>query len=65
MHLKMDEMEEDDSFDAFQALEIDLDYEFDASRYFDFSRAESLSEVREAESWFESAGSYPPSRKNF
>ncbi|XXG76000.1 hypothetical protein AAC387_Pa08g0448 [Persea americana] len=55
----MDEME--DSCYTFEAVEIDLDYEFDASRYFDFTRMESLSEVREAESWFESAGSYPPS----
>ncbi|XP_058104687.1 protein TPX2 [Magnolia sinica] len=58
----MDEKMED-SFDTegFQLFEIDLDYEFDASRYFDFSRMESLSEAREAELWFETAGSYPPS----
>ncbi|KAL0393422.1 UNVERIFIED_CONTAM: hypothetical protein Slati_4308400 [Sesamum latifolium] len=45
----------------FTAYEIDLDYEFDASRFFDFSRAESPMEARQAELWFDSAGSYPPS----
>ncbi|XP_011081080.1 protein TPX2 isoform X1 [Sesamum indicum] len=45
----------------FTAYEIDLDYEFDASRFFDFSRAESPLEARQAELWFDSAGSYPPS----
>lgn len=47
----------------FVASEIDLDYEFDAARFFDFTRPESISETDEAEHWFESAGSYPPSRK--
>ncbi|XP_057951768.1 protein TPX2 [Malania oleifera] len=47
----------EDAFDS----EIDLDYEFDAVRCFDFSRPESHAEAREAESWFESAGTYPPS----
>ncbi|MQM11063.1 hypothetical protein Taro_043966, partial [Colocasia esculenta] len=45
----------------FLSLELDLDYEFDASRYFDFSRPESPLAARAAELWFESAGSYPPS----
>ncbi|KAK4435186.1 protein TPX2 [Sesamum alatum] len=45
----------------FTAYEVDLDYEFDASRFFDFSRAESPLEARQAELWFDSAGSYPPS----
>ncbi|XP_058086590.1 protein TPX2-like isoform X2 [Magnolia sinica] len=57
----MDEKMEDTVDECFQYLEIDLDYEFDASRYFDFRRRESLSEAREAELWFETAGSYPPS----
>lgn len=46
---------------TFTAVEIDLDYEFEAARYFDFSREESTAEAREAELWFESAASYPPS----
>lgn len=46
----------------FLCVEVDLDYEFDAARFFDFCRAESDMEFREAELWFESAGSYPPSR---
>lgn len=46
---------------TFTAVEIDLDYEFDAPRYFDLGCDESLPETRQAESWFESAGSYPPS----
>ncbi|KAM0945447.1 hypothetical protein DsansV1_C10g0102791 [Dioscorea sansibarensis] len=45
----------------FLFVEVDLDYEFDAARFFDFCRAESDVEFREAELWFESAGSYPPS----
>lgn len=46
----------------FTAYEIDLDYEFDAARFFDFIQAESALEARQAETWFDSAGSYPPSR---
>ncbi|KAI4327047.1 hypothetical protein L6164_019550 [Bauhinia variegata] len=46
---------------VFVAYEIDLDYEFDAARFFDFSREETLAEARQAELWFETAGSYPPS----
>lgn len=42
--------------------EIDLDYEFDASRYFDLSREELPLEAWEAELWFETAPSYSPSR---
>uniref|UniRef100_A0A5B7BNU3 TPX2 central domain-containing protein n=1 Tax=Davidia involucrata TaxID=16924 RepID=A0A5B7BNU3_DAVIN len=57
----MDEEMEDTIELTFTAVEIDLDYEFDASRYFDFSREESLAEAREAELWFDSAESYPPS----
>lgn len=58
----MDE-EMDDAFEgASWSYEIDLDYEFDAARYFDFGRPETQSEAREAELWFETAGSYPPSR---
>ncbi|KAJ0964108.1 hypothetical protein J5N97_029230 [Dioscorea zingiberensis] len=45
----------------FLCVEVDLDYEFDAARFFDFCRVESAAEFREAELWFESAGSYPPS----
>ena len=43
-------------------LEIDFEYEFDASKYFDFCRPESPSEARNAELWFETAASCPPSR---
>lgn len=46
---------------TFTAIEIDLDYEFDAARYFDFCREESLAETREAELWFFTAPCYPPS----
>ncbi|KAK4740836.1 hypothetical protein SAY87_024424 [Trapa incisa] len=41
--------------------EVDLDYEYVAPRYFDFTREESPVEAREVERWFESAKSYPPS----
>lgn len=53
-------MEESEIY-TFTAVEIDLDYEFDAVRYFDFSREESLAEAHEAELWFETATTYPPS----
>ncbi|KAL6556327.1 hypothetical protein OROGR_005615 [Orobanche gracilis] len=46
---------------TFTAYEINLDYEFDAARFFDFSRDESPLEARQSELWFNSAGSYPPS----
>ncbi|GKU95418.1 hypothetical protein SLEP1_g8782 [Rubroshorea leprosula] len=46
---------------VFEVREIDLDYEFDAARFFDFTREESFAEARAAELWFESAPSYPPS----
>lgn len=59
----MEEEMEDTFVFTFTAMEIDLDYEFDAVRYFDFSREESAAEARQAELWFESVGSYPPSRK--
>ncbi|KAG7015631.1 Protein TPX2, partial [Cucurbita argyrosperma subsp. argyrosperma] len=46
---------------VFEAYEVDIEYEFDAARYFDFTREESFDEAFQAELWFESAGSYPPS----
>ncbi|KAF7813297.1 protein TPX2-like isoform X2 [Senna tora] len=41
--------------------EIDTDYEFDAPRFCDFSRPETHWDAVEAEQWFESARTYPPS----
>ncbi|KAK2989143.1 hypothetical protein RJ640_027217 [Escallonia rubra] len=55
----MDEEMED--MMTFTVVEIDLDYEFEAARYFDFSREESPAEAREAEVWFDTAVSCPPS----
>ncbi|GMI64037.1 TPX2-LIKE PROTEIN 3 [Hibiscus trionum] len=46
---------------VFEVREIDLDYEFDAAQFFDFTVEESPSEARDAELWFESVPSYPPS----
>ncbi|XP_054787749.1 protein TPX2-like isoform X2 [Prosopis cineraria] len=40
---------------------LDPDYEFDAPRFCDFSQPERFLDAVEAEQWFESAGSYPPS----
>ncbi|XP_068635908.1 protein TPX2-like [Aristolochia californica] len=53
----------DDEMEDFeeQHLETDFDYEFDAPRYFDFLLGETFEEVQEAELWFQTAGSYPPS----
>lgn len=50
---------------SFEVRGIDLDYEFDAPQFFDFTRPESSEEAQQAECWFESAGSYSPSRKHF
>lgn len=57
------EMEEEMEveFMVFEAREVDIDYEFDAAMYFDFTRQESIAEAREAERWFDSALSCPPS----
>lgn len=44
-------------------FEFDLDYEYDAACFYDFTRPESLSESEEAQLWFRFAPSYPPSRK--
>ncbi|KAL0784061.1 hypothetical protein Bca101_000306 [Brassica carinata] len=41
--------------------EFDIDFEFDAPRFYDFSKPELDSETEETELWFESAGNYPPS----
>ncbi|KAA3460194.1 protein TPX2-like isoform X1 [Gossypium australe] len=56
-----EEMEMEMEIEAVLDVEIDLNYEFDAARFFDFTREESPVEAREAELWFESAPSYPPS----
>ncbi|XP_048435922.1 protein TPX2 isoform X2 [Pyrus x bretschneideri] len=56
------EMEDDmEVEEVFMVQEVDVDYEFDAARYFDFTREETPAEARRAELWFESAKSYPPS----
>ncbi|XP_010538773.1 PREDICTED: protein TPX2-like isoform X2 [Tarenaya hassleriana] len=57
------EMEEDMEIEpmALEVSEVDLEYEFDAARWYDFSREESPAEARVAELWFETAQTYPPS----
>ncbi|XP_074331959.1 protein TPX2-like isoform X2 [Apium graveolens] len=57
----MDEEMEESVMYTFTAIEIDLDYEFDAARFFDFSQDESFEETLQAELWFQSRPSYPPS----
>lgn len=59
------EMDEDMEIEptVFEAKEIDLEYEFDAARWFDFTRMESAEESQSAEFWFHSAPSYAPSRE--
>ncbi|XP_024029686.1 protein TPX2 [Morus notabilis] len=47
--------------ETYAVEEIDMDYEFDAARFYDFSRVETDCEAREAERWLESYGNYPPS----
>ncbi|XP_057741515.1 protein TPX2-like isoform X2 [Arachis stenosperma] len=46
---------------VFIAHEIDLDYEFDAPRFFDFTRPETPAEAQRAELWFQNAPTYPQS----
>ncbi|KDP22377.1 hypothetical protein JCGZ_26208 [Jatropha curcas] len=48
--------------EPFLAGEIDIDYEFDAAKYYDFTRQETDLEAQEAERWFETAGRNLPSR---
>ncbi|KAG5228444.1 protein TPX [Salix suchowensis] len=57
------EMEEEMEveFMVFEAREVDLDYEFDAPKYFDFTRRESTAEARDVQRWFNTAPSCPPS----
>ncbi|CAO2820023.1 unnamed protein product [Amaranthus hypochondriacus] len=52
---------EEEGIPVYQVVEIDFDYEFDAARFFDFTRPESEAESRFSESWFFSAPDYPPS----
>ncbi|KAL0718329.1 hypothetical protein Bca4012_067651 [Brassica carinata] len=49
------------SGEDFSLEEFDIDFEFDAPRFYDFTRPELDSETEETEFWFESAGNYPPS----
>lgn len=46
-----------------EQFEVDFDYEFDAPQYYDFALPETPAKARETELWFDSAASYPPSRK--
>ncbi|XP_004234154.1 protein TPX2-like isoform X2 [Solanum lycopersicum] len=58
----MDEEMEDFIVESSDVLsEIDSEYEFDASRFYDFCRPESTYEAEEAERWFQTASTYPPS----
>lgn len=45
--------------------ELDLNYEFDAPRFHDFTLPETDLEAFEAGRWFDSTKIYPPSRKHF
>ncbi|KAL6131913.1 hypothetical protein ACLB2K_070286 [Fragaria x ananassa] len=49
------------ALEALEGEEIDMDYEFDAPKFFDFTRLETDWEAEEAEDWFRCAGSYPSS----
>ncbi|KAB2598564.1 hypothetical protein D8674_001484 [Pyrus ussuriensis x Pyrus communis] len=57
----MDEEMVEFAREAFEGDEIDMDYEFDAPKFYDFTRPESDWEAEEAEEWFRSAGGYQPS----
>ncbi|XP_039050528.1 protein TPX2-like [Hibiscus syriacus] len=57
--------EEEQFYSIEESIEVgqffDIEYEFDAPQCYDFSCPETDWEVKEAELWFESAGSYPSS----
>lgn len=57
------DMEIEEEAMVFEVNEIDLEYEFDAARWYDFTREELPLESRVAEIWFQTAQSYPPSRE--
>ncbi|XP_057421674.1 protein TPX2-like isoform X2 [Lotus japonicus] len=59
--MMMEQDEESEIMHVFVAHEIDLEYEFDAARFFDFTRPETPQEAHQAELWFHNAASYPPS----
>ncbi|KMZ62351.1 hypothetical protein ZOSMA_46G00180 [Zostera marina] len=61
-------VEMEDAFDSKKGdgvfvvgYEVDFDYEFDASKCFDFSREETEMEARVAEMWFQTARGHDPS----
>ncbi|XP_050152913.1 uncharacterized protein LOC126627411 isoform X3 [Malus sylvestris] len=58
---EMDEEMVEFAREAFEGDEIDMDYEFDAPKFYDFTRPESDWEAEEAEEWLRSAGGYQPS----
>ncbi|XP_010550559.1 PREDICTED: uncharacterized protein LOC104821394 isoform X2 [Tarenaya hassleriana] len=47
--------------EEFTFEEFDIDFEYEAPRFYDFSRPELDSEKDQAELWFQYSGSYPPS----
>ncbi|XP_037461119.1 protein TPX2-like isoform X1 [Triticum dicoccoides] len=60
------EEEEGDGKDGVMVMEVrwfevDLDYEYDAPRWFDLAQDEAPAEAAAAELWFATAPSYPPS----
>uniref|UniRef100_A0A0D9WLD2 TPX2 central domain-containing protein n=1 Tax=Leersia perrieri TaxID=77586 RepID=A0A0D9WLD2_9ORYZ len=61
-----EEMEEGEAGEGMMVMEVrwfevDLEYEFDAPRWFDLAQEESPVEKAAAQLWFASAPSYPPS----
>ncbi|KAJ8429369.1 hypothetical protein Cgig2_033201 [Carnegiea gigantea] len=43
------------------SMEIDLDFEFDVAKFFDFTRSETPEDIDESEAWFQCAKGHPPS----
>ncbi|XP_050223148.1 protein TPX2-like isoform X2 [Mercurialis annua] len=56
--MEMDELFNESSYGD---EEIDFDYEYDAAKYYDFTRPETEFEAYQAQRWFVTASSYPPS----
>ncbi|XP_031496628.1 protein TPX2-like [Nymphaea colorata] len=60
MEDEMDEMMGEGE-EGLSSLQIDLEYEYSAPRFYDFTGMETADDSREAEAWFDSAGSDPDS----
>lgn len=60
MRKEMEDLCEEDC-ELEDSVEIDLDFEFDVAKFFDFTRSETPEDIEESEVWFQCAKGHPPS----